>query len=145
MFAALQIRDDVITDCVRQSLWGQQQAHSYFSFTRKMGDEICVLRSDGRCGNLRSVVRISQGARMRQTIVRAASGSIERRNGSQASCGTGSYAAIDHCLPISLALESVFRQALIEFRIEEHDFPRDTTTTEGFQIVKVVNDHNLSD
>src|SRR5260370_26674278 len=107
MFAALQICDDVITDCIRQSLRGEQQAHFYFSFTRKMGDKIGVLRSDGGCGNLRSVVRISQGARVRQTIVRAAGGSIERRNGSQASCGTCADSTIDHCLSISLALESV--------------------------------------
>src|SRR5437660_7630670 len=100
MFAPLQIRDDVITDGVRQSLRGQQQPHSYFSFTRKMGDKIGVLRSDGGGGNLWSVVGITQSARMRQTIVRAAGGSIERRKRSKARCGTSADAAIDHCLPI---------------------------------------------
>ena len=143
MFAPLQIRDDVITDCVRQSLRRQYQPHSHFSFTRKMGDKIGILRSDGGCGNLRSVVGISQSARMRQTIVRAAGGSIERRNRSQASCGTSANAAIDHCLPISLALESVVGQPLIESRVEEHDFARDAITTECFQLVKVIDHHNL--
>src|SRR5205807_9965605 len=117
------------------SLLDQNHQHSQFSLIRTMGNEIGVLRSDGSGGNFRSVVRLSQRASMRKTIVRAAGRSIERRKRSQASPGTGADAAIDHCLPISLGLESIVGQALIEFRVEEHDFAGDARATKRFQLV----------
>src|SRR5437870_1631672 len=118
--------------------------HHHLSFTREMRDQVGILRSHSRGRNLWRIVRITQRACVRQTIVGAARGSIERRDRSESRRCAGADAAVNYCLAIGLTGESIVGESLIKPGIEQDYLPCYTATTERLQLFEVIYDHNFS-